>query len=464
MSSTLPGRSLFRLLVMPVVGLVLVAVLANVGFAAFFAVRRAQDAARDQQDKVAKALEQSRVTLSQPVLDTLKVLTGSEFVIWNATDRVAGLSTLPRTALEKHPPAQIAAATGKTITHDGQSYHIGVAKSGSVRAETVLVLTPVRSLGIMTLEAIWPVLAVAAGTLLVLMPLGLWVTGKLARRIIAVEKHVARIAAGHFGERLFDPAGSAIANRDDIGQLVDGVNHLSGALAELRTTLVAGERQRLLGQLAAGFAHELRNAVTGARLAIELHRRRCSSETAGDESLAIATKQLDILEEEVRGLLALGRPGQAVSGEVHLASLFSEVRELARLRADHAGVHIAYRLADELPVIIGRRESLRAALVNLALNAIDAAGREGDVCLLVEQIAGGLNLVVEDTGPGPPPELADALAEPFVTGKQEGIGLGLAVVRAVAEEHGGKLSWSRREGHTRFTISLPLPGMLSVKS
>ena len=66
-----------------------------------------------------------------------------------------------------------------------------------------------------------------------------------------------------------------------------------------------------------------------------------------------------------------------------------------------------------------------------------------------------MTFTVEDDGPGPPPELGTALAEPFVTGKQEGVGLGLAVARAVAEQHGGMLAWRRAGGLTRFTIALP---------
>jgi nitrogen-specific signal transduction histidine kinase len=109
------------------------------------------------------------------------------------------------------------------------------------------------------------------------------------------------------------------------------------------------------------------------------------------------------------------------------------------------------------PPLTGRREALRAALVNLALNAIDAVGRDGRVRIETRLADGFLELAVEDDGPGPPAALADSLAEPFVTGKQEGIGLGLAVAKAVAEEHGGKLSWSRQPGRTRFVIALPLP-------
>ncbi len=450
-----PGRSLFRLLVMPVVGLVLAAVIANVGFAAFLAARRAQDAARAQQEQVARALEKSRVALSQPVLETLKLLTGSEFLVWNAPEGIAGLSTLGAEVLAHHAPSTIAASEGTTVMLAGRLYHVGTARSGSVRSETVLVLTPVRSAALITLEAIWPVLAVAAATLAVLVPLGLVATARLARRIVAVENHVARIAGGQFGEQLIDASSDDTTSRDDISRLVAGVNHLSDALATLRKNLVAGERQRLLGQLAAGFAHELRNAVTGARLAIDLHRRRCTTEPSNDSSLGVATRQLDILAEEVHGLLELGRPGDVATGPVDIPSLVEDVCDLTGPRAEHAGVGIGVNVAENLPPLIGRRESLRAALVNLVLNGIDAAGREGHVQVHAAFTDGFLELVVEDNGPGPPAELADSLAEPFVTGKREGIGLGLAVARAVAEDHGGTLSWNRHDGRTRFTIRLP---------
>ena len=160
---------------------------------------------------------------------------------------------------------------------------------------------------------------------------------------------------------------------------------------------------------------------------------------------------------KVRGLLALGRPGEAATGPVDVAALVAEVKDLAGPRSEHAGVRLEADPPASLPPLTGRREALRAALVNLALNAIDAVGRDGHVRIETRVAAGFLELVVEDDGPGPPAALKDSLTEPFVTGKQEGIGLGLAVAKAVAEEHGGKLSWSRAAGRTRFVIALPLP-------
>lgn len=456
----MPGTvsSLSRQLVLPVAGLVLAAVLANVGFSAWLATRRSLAAARTGQEQVAAALAASRVAVSPQVLDTLQRLTGSHFIVWNPVTQQAESATLPAGTIDDRRAAGLAAAVGDSTLIAGRRYRIGLVRAAGVRPESVLVLTPLESLTRTAFDAAWPVLAVATATLAVLVPIGLRTTGRLARRIAAVERHVGRIAAGDFGRRLEDPAAAAAAPPvDELGRLVDGVNRMSASLGSLRDTLVAGERQRLLGQLAAGFAHELRNAITGARLAIELHRRRCpgSTATASDDSLGVALRQLDILAEEVRGLLALGRPAAEADqpGDIVVADLFAEIRDLTGPRCDHAGVRL-----DVEPgglTLHGRHDPLRAAVVNLVLNGIDAAGAGGRVTARATAGAGRIDLVVEDTGPGPPESLRDSLMEPFVTGKPEGIGLGLAVAKAVAEAHGGTLTWSRAEGVTRFAIRLP---------
>lgn len=462
--------SLTRQLVLPVVGLVLAAVLANVGFSAWLAVRRSALATRAAQKQVADALRTSRVSLSAAVLDALHQLTGNHFLVWRESAGSIGLSTLPPEVVGSiHANAIAAALELGSGTFGGQRYRVGPVRSEGVRPETVLVLTPERGLGAATLEAVWPGLAVAAGTLAVLVPLGLRTTGRLASRITAVERHVSRIADGEFGHTLATGRDAPTAG-DEISRLVDGINHMSMQLGALRGSLLAGERQRLLGQLAAGFAHELRNAVTGARLAIDLHRRRCPAITVGnspsDDSLLVATRQLDILEEEVRGLLALARPAEQagrlepVALPVCVDRLLAEVRDLTAPRCDHAGVEV--QIECELPhglSIIGRHDSLRAALVNLALNGIDAAGRGGRVRISATLCGPQVVLAVDDSGPGPAASVRETMHEPFVTSKPEGIGLGLAVARAVAEQHAGTLTWERVGEQTRFAIVLPAQKM-----
>ncbi len=451
MRSSFRHDSLTVRLVLPVVGLLLAGVLLNVAFSAWLATRRAAAAAHERETRVATALAEKRVALSPAVLDALHALTGSHFVVWDAAGGRTGAGSLPAEDLaDTSGPAWARAIAAGWIDLGNARYRIGSAQAAGVRPETVLVLTPEKPALAAAFETVWPVLAVAAATLGLLVPLSLRTTRALASRITSVERHVERIAAGDFGPQL--PAGGG---DDEVGRLAAGVNQLSATLEQLRSSLVAGERQRLLGQLAAGFAHELRNAITGAQLAIDVHRRRCAGGSApADESLSVATRQLAIVEEEVRGLLALGRPGEATRGPVSADELLQMVRDLTAPRCDHAGVRLECGGPTGITVV-GRAESLRAALVNLALNGIEAAGRGGDVRLCIATSGDGIELVVEDSGPGPAEAIRATLGEPFVTAKPEGIGLGLAIAKAVAEEHGGSLAWSRPGNRTRFAIVLP---------
>ena len=455
----LPQRrsSLRRQLVLPVVGLLLAGVLANVAFASWLAARRAADVARLRERQVVETLATSRVTLTLPVLETLARLTDSRFVVWNPVDGSLGTTTLDSGERDELSAAGVALALERgTTTLGGQAFRVATVRSGSVRPETVVVLTPRRSLVALALESAWPQLAVAAITLAFLVPATLAATGRLSRRIGAVERRVAAIAAGDFGTGGIDEGqdGTRPAPVDDeIGRLNRGVERMSGQLGQLRARLLAGERERLLGQLAAGFAHELRNAVTGARLAIDLHRSRCQVSST-DGSLAVAIKQLAVVEEEVRGLLALGKRTESAPEPLTIDSLFAEVADLVSPRCQHGGTTLDVEEPTGIS-LVARRDSLRAALLNLVVNAIDAAGRGGTVRLEARASGNDVRLSVTDTGPGPPEHLQATIAEPFVTGKPEGIGLGLAIVTAVAEEHGGGLEWGRADDRTRFTIVLP---------
>jgi signal transduction histidine kinase len=100
-------------------------------------------------------------------------------------------------------------------------------------------------------------------------------------------------------------------------------------------------------------------------------------------------------------------------------------------------------------------EQLRHLLLNLVLNAMEAVPPGGQVRIVSRVAEGAVTIAIEDSGPGPPAEVAERLFEPFSTGKSEGIGLGLAVARQIAEAHGGSLDFSSAGG-TCFTVRLPL--------
>ncbi len=105
-------------------------------------------------------------------------------------------------------------------------------------------------------------------------------------------------------------------------------------------------------------------------------------------------------------------------------------------------------------------EQLRQTLLNLVLNAIEAAGPRGRVRIELRADAGQATVRIFDSGPGPPPQLAERIFEPFATGKPEGIGLGLTVARQIAEAHGGSLTFESA-GRTCFCLALPMEAPLA---
>jgi len=161
------------------------------------------------------------------------------------------------------------------------------------------------------------------------------------------------------------------------------------------------------------------------------------------------------MEEQVRGLLSLGKTERRPQVDGRMDDFLAEVSALVAPACQHRS--IAWELANETQddAVIDDVEGLRTAIVNLALNAIEAAGEGGRVGLRVGYNDGRWTFDVNDTGPGPPPEIADHLFELFVTEKPEGVGFGLALARQVAEERGGTITWHRANDRTHFCLEIP---------
>ena len=229
-------------------------------------------------------------------------------------------------------------------------------------------------------------------------------------------------------------------------------------------TIRQSESTQLLAQLAAGMAHQLRNALTGARLSIQLHLKRCEDAQA-DSSMSVALRQLALMEEQVRGLLTLSRLEERPHAPCDLGRLLQDVASLLQPTSEHA--RVALRIGDDngdgdgtgtatpAAMVMADEPSLRAAVLNLTLNAIEAAGPGGSVALDLKCAAQTQVIEVSDSGPGPPSRLGETLFEPFVTGKPEGVGLGLALARQVALAHHGNVTWTRDEAFTTFRLTLP---------
>lgn len=298
------------------------------------------------------------------------------------------------------------------------------------------------------------------------------VSQRLARRIQALEQRTRLIAAGDFSPMRLPQ------RNDELRDLSQSVNQMAERLAQLQETVKQTERLRLLGQVGSGLAHQLRNGVTGARLAVQLHARACPAlpPTAAQhgegavEALDVALRQLDLVEANLKRFLDLGRTEALRRESCDLAVLIGDVVTLLRPQCLHAHTTLRWQPTAGTCAIQGDPVQLGHLFLNLVTNAVEAAGNGGWVEIRLYRCAslasGGrkppeYSIEVIDSGPGPPAAIADRLFQPFVTGKREGVGLGLAVARQVAEAHGGCVSWCRRDDATWFRIDLPAENTLN---
>lgn len=303
-------------------------------------------------------------------------------------------------------------------------------------------------------EAVWEavrpglVLGVVGGAASILLTIIL--TNRLARRFQELERRTRLIAGGDFSPMTLPK------RNDELRDLAGSINDMAEQLARYQEKMVLTERLRLLGQVSGGLAHQLRNGVTGARLAVQLHARECDQAKDG-ETLEVALRQLALVELHLKRFLELGRSAPFTRGACDLMAVLRETMLLLGPQARHARTDLRWRrgtATDQDLIMKGDVEQLRHLFLNVLTNAMEAAGPEGWVEVHAAPEADRIIVEVSDSGPGPGQEVAAKLFEPFITGKPEGVGLGLAVARQVAQGHGGNISWSRGEA-TCFRVELP---------
>ena len=194
---------------------------------------------------------------------------------------------------------------------------------------------------------------------------------------------------------------------------------------------------------------------------IELHQRECSMGGGDAQPLQVALRQLRLMESYLQRFLSLGRSHPTPHEKIALDELLEDALQLVRPACAHNKVELSSEGSGETLAVWGEADSLRELLVNLLLNALEAAKRHTGVLpkVIVEshrRDACRAVVCIKDSGPGPSPETAGRLFEPFVSEKPDGTGLGLFVARQIVEAHQGSIQWRRRDNMTCFTIELPL--------
>lgn len=457
-------------LLVPMLSVVVLAIALASGAGAWFGAQRARQEQEEHLRRVVATLTEARFPLTEIVLRQMSGLSRAEFVFLDENDQVtAATMELPAGAvgrLTRLPPSEAPEALGASpaVELSGRSYlsqRVPITPRGPrLEGGSLVVLYSESRLSEAMREAAYP--ALMAGALAVAA--AMIVTTLLAQRFVRpIRRLVGQTAAIARGD--FHPL--PLARRDDeLRDLAVSINQMTERLSHYEAEVRRNEQLRTLAQLGAGIAHQLRNAATGSRMAIELHQRHCTA-AADAETLEVALRQLRLMESYLQRFLAMSRPRVQVRETVALDALVDEVAALVRPACVHAGIELTIDRPAEPLRLYGDAEDLRQLLTNLLLNAVDAAsGQAGStgplspsVVVALERLGPDrLALHVSDTGPGPSGAVAARLFEPFVTGKPDGTGLGLFVARQIAEGHGGTIRWQRLADRTRFTVELTVGG------
>ena len=234
------------------------------------------------------------------------------------------------------------------------------------------------------------------------------------------------------------------------------VDERTAELIETHKQLVTQERIAALGRAAAQVAHEVKNPLAGLLL-YSLHLKSKATNFSESEVYLVdkIVETINHLNSRVEQILGFARPVNLTLHPGNFSQIINDILELLRpqLTANKVEVRLsmdqaAYAMIDEA--------SIRGALMNLILNAIEAMPRGGILSITVEQTGETLRIEIADTGPGIGHEEAKKIFEPFYTTKEQGLGLGMPYAGKIIDQHGGTISLSSQPGEGA-TISIVLP-------
>ncbi|MBI4589461.1 MAG: PAS domain-containing protein [Candidatus Rokubacteria bacterium] len=224
-------------------------------------------------------------------------------------------------------------------------------------------------------------------------------------------------------------------------------------IRQLEAEVRRGETLAAAGRMAVGLAHEIRNPLSAIRGAVQLLRKELGDEARWGEYTEVLMKEVDRVNRIIELLLDLGRPVQLRPVPLNLHQLLERVALLSEEMAGSRGVRIVRRYDPSLPPILADEDRIVQVFHNLVRNAIDAMPRGGRLTLATRlslnplftkvDLGSGMRQLVEvqvsDEGEGIPEALRAKIFDPFVSTKERGLGLGLALCHRIIEEHKGAI-------------------------
>lgn len=222
--------------------------------------------------------------------------------------------------------------------------------------------------------------------------------------------------------------------------------------------LERSQRLSMMGQLAAGVAHEIKNPLASIKGAVEILCDQATSGKDKQEFSTIVSKEIKRIDRTITDFLAFARPREAAFERLDLSALLEESLRQVETVAAKKNITVQSELAEGVE-IYGDGEKIHQVALNLFFNAIEAMEslrKEGRMTIRLYENENGVKFVVSDNGAGIPAAEREKVFEPFYTTKSSGTGLGLAIVKSIVEAHRGTVTLeSDSPGGTTVTVTFP---------
>jgi signal transduction histidine kinase len=230
------------------------------------------------------------------------------------------------------------------------------------------------------------------------------------------------------------------------------IDNLREQLRQKEAEIKQKARLAMLGETAAGLAHEIRNPLGAITLFVSMLKDDLSEQSESLALLSEVEKGIKSLDAVVSNVLHFAQERVTCSKPCNSHSIIQElVQHFASLYSPQSRFEA---VVDGNPYFMGDEQGIRQALYNLIINALQAVSFAGSITISAESVNDAIIIRVQDDGPGIPEEIRAGIFDPFTSGRPGGTGLGLSIVRRIIQAHQGTITLES-SNQTTFRIRLP---------
>jgi two-component system sensor histidine kinase HydH len=243
------------------------------------------------------------------------------------------------------------------------------------------------------------------------------------------------------------------------GTLIEKERKRREELKKAQGGLIQANKYKVIGELATGIAHEIRNPLGSIQGSLEILKKDYKPEDSKFEFLNILLKEVYRLNKVVTDFLNYARPSPPNLIDTEINQLVEETVLFLSPQAVKKGILFKTELGGNLPRIKADPSQLKQAFINLILNSLESIDDKGEITISAHQDKNRLKIVFQDSGRGMSEETKDEIFTPFFSTKEGGTGLGLGIVERIIQNHKGEIKVESTSGKgTIFTLSFPIKG------